>query len=273
VARVSDEHDSPAGVESVDEAPAPKHFVRAVARALAVIRTFDAGHPRLTLSEVAARTGLDRATSRRLLLTLRDLGYVEQSRRDFALTPRVLELGYSYLSGATLVEVARPHLQHLADLLHETASLSVLDGEDVVYLDLASSRRITAVQIKVGTRFPAHATSMGRILLGELPEDELDALLERATQAGRGERTHRSAEELRSEIRTAHERGWAIVDQELEAGLTGIAAPVRSRDGAIVAAINVSAHGVSGSIDELARAYVPPLKQAAEEISRDYVPT
>lgn len=249
------------------------YFVRAAARALAVIRCFDAEHPRLTLSEIARLAELDRATARRLLLTLRDLGYVEQGPRDFALTPRVLELGYAYLSGASLVQVARPHLQSVADRLHETASLTVLDGDDVVYLDLVSSRRIAALQIKVGTRFRAHATSMGRVMLADLDDAALDEVLARVAEQERTERTVRSLPELRAEVRRVREQGWAVVDQELEAGLTGVAVPVRDRSGRVVAAVNVSAHAHRGSSDGLAAEYVPVLQEAATAIGRDHVPS
>lgn len=247
----------------------PSYYVRAAARTLHVIRCFGADTPRLTLSDIARATGLDRATARRLLLTLRDLGYVRQDGRDFSLTPRVLELGYAFLSGLSLVEIARPYLQAVAHRLHETASLTVLEGDDVVYLDLASSSRIAAVQIKVGTRFKAHATSMGRVMLADLPAQELDAVLNRVEHDQRIERTVRSAGELRDEIRRAGEQGWAIVDQELEIGLTGVAAPIRDHAGRVVAAVNVSAHSSRRTLDDLAEVYVPEIQQTAAAISAE----
>lgn len=249
-----------------------RHFVRSAARVLEIIRAFDADHPRMTLSEVAAHVDLDRSTTRRFLLTLRDLGYVAQGRHDFALTPRILELGYAYLSGMPLVEVARPYVQQLADLLHETASLTVLDGDDVVYLDLASSGRITALRIKVGTRFPAHVTSMGRVLLAGLADTQLDAALKRlSTTSARGQQ--RTYDELRAEVFRAREQGWAIVDQELDDGLVGVAAPVTDRHGAVLAAINVSVHAVREPHTHVLESYVPALQDAAAAIARDYIPT
>lgn len=247
----------------------PSYYVRAAARTLDVIRCFGADAPRLSLSDIARTTALDRATVRRLLLTLRDLGYVRQEGRDFSLTPRVLELGYAFLSGLSLVEIARPYLQDVAHRLQETASLTVLERDDVIYLDLASSSRIAAVHIKVGTRFRAHATSMGRVMLADLPKDELEAVLDRVEHDRRTERTIRSAEELRHEIHKAGEQGWAIVDQELETGLTGVAAPVRDRTGRVVAAVNVSAHSNRRSLKDLADTYVPEIQQTATAIAAE----
>src|ERR687895_1378644 len=151
------------------------HFVQSLARGLAVIRAFDAASPELTLSDVARKTGLTRAAARRFLLTFADLGYVRTDGRLFALSPRVLELGYAYLSSLTLPEVAEPHLERLVAEVHESSSVSVLDGDDIVYVARVPTARIMRVSISIGTRFPAYATSMGRVLLAALPEDRLDA--------------------------------------------------------------------------------------------------
>src|SRR3954471_13489453 len=156
------------------------HFVQSLARGLAVIRAFGAGSPELTLSEVARATGLTRAAARRFLLTFADLGYVRTDGRLFALSPRVLELGYAYLSSLSLPEVAEPHLEQLVAEVHESSSVSVLDGDDVVYVARVPTSRIMRVAISVGTRFPAYATSMGRVLLAGLDDAELDAFLARA---------------------------------------------------------------------------------------------
>ncbi|THG29310.1 IclR family transcriptional regulator domain-containing protein [Naasia lichenicola] len=245
------------------------HFIRSLERGLAVISAFDEAHPRQSLSEVAGVTGLDRATVRRVLLTLRDLGYVKFEGREFLLTPRVLQLGYAYLSGMSLVEIARPHLQEIAHELGETASLTVLDGDDIVYLDLATSTRLSSVQINVGTRFRAHATSMGRVLLSGRSAAEIEGYLERLKGSRRVERTVRSLDELRAEIEATAERGWATVDKELEEGLRGVAVPVRDRRGEVIAAINVSAHAARSSISDLAELYVPPIRRAAASIEAE----
>ncbi|KQV06781.1 IclR family transcriptional regulator domain-containing protein [Leifsonia sp. Root112D2] len=247
------------------------YYVRAVERALQVIQAFDAEHPSQTLSEVAAATRLNRATARRLLLTLQDLGFVSSQGRQFTLTPHVLQLGYAYLSGMSLVEIARPHLQSIARELGETASLTVLDGDEIVYLDLATSSRLSSIQINVGTRFKAHTTSMGRVLLAGLPQEQIEAYLKRLEHDRRLERTVRPIDELRSEIAQTAERGWATVDQELEEGLRGVAAPVRDRRGDVIAAVNVSAHAARKTIADLAELYVPPILETVRRIEAGLV--
>src|SRR3954463_15287934 len=155
------------------------YFVQSLERGLAVIRAFDAEHPELTLSDVARETGLTRAAARRFLLTLCDLGYVRSDGRQFSLTPRVLELGYAFLSSLSLTEVAEPHLERLVAEIHESSSVSVLDGDDIVYVARVPTSRIMRVSINVGTRFPAYATSMGRVLLAGLDEEAMGGYLER----------------------------------------------------------------------------------------------
>src|SRR3990170_6819320 len=198
-------------------------YVQSLARGLSVIRAFDADNPEMTLSDVARLTGLTRATARRFLLTLVDLGYVRTDGKVFVLTARVLELGYSYLSGLSLPELVQPHLEELMSAVHESTSASVLDGTDIAYVARVPTRRIMSVGINIGTRFPAYATSMGRVLLAALPEDELsrhvpDTELEALTL-----RTISSIGELRDELARVREQGWALVDQELEIGLRSIA--------------------------------------------------
>ena len=244
-------------------------FVQSLDRGLAVIRAFDAGHPRLQLSEVARATGLTRAAARRFLLTLVQLGYVRADGREFSLRPRVLELGYSYLSGLTLPEVAQPHLETLVSRVEESSSLSVLDGDDVVYVARVHTKRIMTVLITVGTRFPAYATSMGRVLLAGLPDAELDAYLERAELARLTEGTVTDAAGLRHTLLAVREQGYAIVDQELEEGLRSAAAPVCDRSGAVVAAVNLSVSASRTSLHQLESDYVPPLLETAAQIEQD----
>ncbi len=254
------------------EAGQERHFVRAVERAFRVVRAFGPDTPSMTLSEVAARTDLDRATARRLLLTLVDLGYARRSGRDrFELTPRVLELGYAYLSGLSLVDVALPHLQSMSYELRETASLTELDGPDVVYLALAQSSRLSGLRITVGTRYAAWATSMGRVLLAGLPDDELDAHLDSVTVQRRTDQTVRDVAALREAVVRAREQGWALVEGELEDGLRGVAAPVRNRAGRVIAAVNVSTHVGVASREELTGRHLPRLLQAAAGIEADLV--
>ncbi|MEV1166836.1 IclR family transcriptional regulator C-terminal domain-containing protein [Nonomuraea sp. NPDC049784] len=243
--------------------------VQSLARGLAVIRAFSATEPQLTLSQVARATGLSRAAARRFLLTLEDLGYVRSDGRLFALTPRVLELGYAYLSSLSLPEVADPHLERLAAEVHESASVAVLDGEDVVYVARVATARIMRVTISIGTRFPAYCTSMGRVLLAALPPAELDAYLERAELRRLTSRTIVLPAALRAELDKVRERGRAMVDQELEEGLRSIAAPVRDRSGRTVAAVNVSTHASRTTLQAARRDLLPPLLATAAKIEAD----
>jgi len=202
-------------------------FVQAFARGLAVIRAFDADHAELTLSEVAARAEVPRAAARRFLATLVALGYVRATDRHFALTPRVLELGYSYLSSLSLPAIAQPHLERLSHAVDESSSLAVLDGLDVVYVARVPTRRIMSVSIQLGTRFPAWATSLGRVLLAALPVDEADAVLASSDRRPFTPGTLVDRTALLAELDRVRREGFALVDGELEEGLRSIAAPVR----------------------------------------------
>jgi IclR family pca regulon transcriptional regulator len=224
-------------------------YIQSLARGLAVIRAFDADHARLTLSELAARTDLTRATARRFLLTLVELGYVIADGKQFALTPRVLELGFAYLSGLSIPEVAQRHLEKLSRRLGESTSASVLDGDAIVYVARVPTRRIMNVGITIGTRFPAHLTSMGRVLLSAEERADWPAGL---------------AEQL-DLVRT---QGWALVDQELETGIRSVAAPIRSVSG-VVAAINVSSTTASATLDRLRDEYLPALLETSAAIEDD----
>jgi IclR family pca regulon transcriptional regulator len=252
-----------------DHSSRPAHFVQSLERGLAVIRAFDADNSELTLSEVARATGLTRAATRRFLLTLVDLGYVRTDGRLFTLSPRVLELGYAYLSSMTLPEVAQPHLERLAAQVHESTSVSVLDDESVVYVARIATSRIMTVTINVGTRFPAYATSMGRVLLAGLPRPDLDRYFARADLRSFTHRTLHTPDKLRAAIERVRNQGWAIVDQELEEGLRAVAAPVRDRSGRVIAAINVSTHSTRTSLGQMRRDLLPPLLATAARIEAD----
>ncbi len=244
-------------------------FVQSLERGLAVIRAFDAAHPELTLSEVAAATDMTRAAARRFLLTLADLGYVRSDGRLFSLTPRVLDLGYAYLSSLSLPEVAEPHLEALAAEVNESSSVSVLDRGDVVYVARVPTSRIMTVAISVGTRFPAYATSMGRVLLAGLSDEDLSDYLSSVRIERLTSRTLSTVEALRSELARVRSQGWALVNQELEEGLRALAAPIRDRSGTVVAAVNVSAHASRRSLEAMKRELLPPLLTAAKRIEAD----
>ncbi|EHR60439.1 IclR family transcriptional regulator [Saccharomonospora cyanea] len=245
------------------------HHVQSLERGLAVIKAFGAGTPQLTLSDVAKATGLTRAAARRFLLTLADLGYVRSDGRYFGLTARVLELGYAFLSSLSLPEVVQPHLERLSADVHESCSVSVLDGTDIVYVARVAVSRIMTVSIDVGTRFPAHATSMGHVLLAGLDEDALSAYLNEAEFDRLTHRTITSAPSLRAELDVVREQGWALVDQELEEGLRSVAAPIHDKDGKVVAAVNISTHASRTSPEEARTRLLPRLRETAERIEAD----
>jgi IclR family pca regulon transcriptional regulator len=244
-------------------------FVQSLDRGLAVIRAFGPGRERLSLSDVAKATGLTRAAARRFLLTLVKLGYVRNDGREFSLRPRVLELGYAYLSGLSLPELATPHLEELVGRLHESSSISVLDGQQIVYVARVPTKRIMTVTIAVGTRLPAYATAMGRVLLAALADEDLDRYLAEARLARLTARTVTSQDRLRALVREAARQGYAIVDQELEEGLRAVAVPIRGAAGADVAAVNVSVHASRVSMAAMRGHVLPALLETARQIQAD----
>jgi IclR family pca regulon transcriptional regulator len=244
-------------------------FVQSLDRGLAVIRAFGPDRDRLSLSEVARATGLTRAATRRFLLTLVQLGYVRNDGREFSLRPRVLELGYAYLSGLALPEIASPHLEELVAKVRESSSVSVLDGDYIVYVARVPTKRIMTVAISVGTRFPAYATSMGRVLLGAMSPEELDRYLTEADLTALTGRTVTSPGQLRDIVSEVSRQGYAIVDQELEEGLRAVAAPIHGAGGTVTAAINVSAHASRVSLAAMRTDLLPALQETARRIEAD----
>jgi len=244
-------------------------FVQSLDRGLAVIRCFSSERPSLTLSEVAERTGLTRAAARRFLLTLQELGYVGSTGRQFSLRPRVLALGYAYLSSFSVAQIAQPHLEDLAEELHESCSVSVLDGDDIVYVARASANRIMTIALTVGTRLPPYPTSMGRVLLAWLPPAEIDAILGRTSLRKLTEQTVVDPDELKRILATVRAQGWATVDQELEAGVRSVAVPIRDSSGKVVAAINASAHAARVPMRTLEKQFLPRLLDAARQIDTE----
>jgi len=244
-------------------------FVQSLDRGLAVIRCFSSERPSLTLSEVAERTGLTRAAARRFLLTLQELGYVGSTGRQFSLRPRVLALGYAYLSSFSVAQIAQPHLEDLAEELHESCSVSVLDGDDIVYVARASANRIMTIALTVGTRLPPYPTSMGRVLLAWLPPAEIYAILGRTSLRKLTEQTVVDPDELKRILATVRAQGWATVDQELEAGVRSVAVPIRDSSGKVVAAINASAHAARVPMRTLEKQFLPRLLDAARQIDTE----
>src|ERR1022692_3120415 len=251
--------------------PPPRNsdFVQSLDRGLAVIRAFGPDREKLSLSEVARATGLTRAAARRFLLTLVKLGYMRSDGREFSLRPRVLELGYAYLSGLALPEVAAPHLEELVARLHESSSISVLDGHHVVYVARVPTKRIMTVAISVGTRFPLYATSMGRVLLAAMSEEELERYLAEAVFESFTGRTVTDPDRLRTIVHEVARQGYAIVDQELEEGLRAVAAPIRGSADVGTASINVSAHASRVSLAVMRSEILPALLRTASQIEAD----
>jgi IclR family pca regulon transcriptional regulator len=252
-----------------DAAGQAGEFVQSLGRGLAVIRAFDADRPQMSLSEVARATQLPRAAARRFLHTLVALGYMTTDGRLFALRPRILELGYAYLSSLTLPEVATPHLKDLVSQVQESSSVSVLDGEEVVYVARVPTRRIMTVAISVGTRFPAYATSMGRVLLAGHDDDWLAGYLASARLHPLTPRTITSPKALMEELRRIRAQGWALVDEELEEGLRAIAAPLRDGEGRVVAAVNLSAQAQRWAPERICAELLPPLLRTTARIEED----
>ena len=252
-----------------EPAERPAGYVQSLDKGLAVIRCFSAEAPRLTISEVARETGLTRAAARRFLITLQALGYVGSDGRQFFLTPRVLRLGYAYLSSLSVADVAQTHLEQLADVVHESCSASVLDGSDIVYVARAATKRIMTISLSVGTRLPAHPTSMGRVLLAGLPDDRLNAYVESVPLAKLTDRTIVDRDTLRAELEKTRTRGWCMVDQELEDGVRSVAVPVHDDSGRVVAAVNTSAHAARVPLSRLQKHFLPRLRECASAIDAE----
>jgi IclR family transcriptional regulator, pca regulon regulatory protein len=242
-------------------------FVEALARGLEVITTFGQTTMELTVSDVAAATGLPRATVRRLLMTLETLGYVRSREGSYSLTTRTLELGTSYIAAQGMWDLARPHMLGLVAQTGESSSMSQLDGSDIVYTARVPVPKIIAIAVHIGTRFPATATSMGRVLLADLSPEQLDATLGVPSRSEIIPRVIVSRSELDECLAEVRERGWALADELLTLGIRSIAAPVRDKTGRTTAALNVTVHAAETSVEHLVGEYLPPLLETAEEIT------
>ena len=256
-------------VRSVDGAERDSGFVQSLQRGLAVIRAFDAENPALTLSDVAKATDLAPATARRFVLTLVDLGYMRAEGRWFRLSPRVLELGRPYLSSLTLPGIARPHLRAFVADVRESSSIAILDGGDIVYIAHEAAKRLMSVQVTVGTRDPAFATSLGRVLIAGQTDDWLAASLATLRLTPIMPSTIVDPAALLAELRRIRTQGYALVDQEFEEGLRAIAAPIHGEDGTVIAAVNVAVHASRWSIDAIHDDLLPRLLRATAAIDAD----
>jgi IclR family pca regulon transcriptional regulator len=251
-------------------------FAQSLERGLAVIRAFGPDRPRLTLSDVARQTGLTRATARRFLLTLVELGYVDFDGRLFWLRPQVLDLGYSYLSGLTTPEVALPYMEDLATRVSASASLCVLDRSDVFYVAHVPASRMLAVRVPVGTRVPAHATATGHVLLAALPAEQRRQYLDTARLERLTPQTLTARHELTAELDTVYRNGYALGDAGLEENLFAVAVPVTDGRGSVVAALGISTQAVTPAAQPQHGDYLAALLETAAQVSaqlrRIYVP-
>lgn len=247
--------------------PTDRDFVAALASGLDVVMAFDEAHPRMTLSEVAERTGMNRAKARRFLLTLHALGYVRKQQRYFELTPKVLKLGFAYLASNHYRGVIQQHLEEITQQCGESSSLGVLDGGEVIYLARsAAPHRLMAITLSVGTRLPAAYTSIGRVLLAQLPESELDRYLSQLEMTPYTRQTLTDHASLKVAIQDAHRQGHAVVDQELDSGLRSIAVPVFDTQQTLIGAINISTNAARVETSTLLETYLPLLKEKARLI-------
>jgi IclR family transcriptional regulator, pca regulon regulatory protein len=251
----------------IDEYSGDPNFMTSLARGLAVIQAFSQRQRELTVSQISAKTGFSRAAVRRCLYTLAKLGFAaSDDSRHFHLRPRVLALGHSYISSMPLAAMAQPVLENVSHILHESCSIATLDRTDIVYIARANVTRIMSIDLVVGSRLPAFCTSMGRVLMAELPAEKLDEFLARVEFKRYTDRTVANAEKLRQILRLVQRNGYCIVDQELESGLRSMAVPIRDSAGRVVASLNVGAHAQRVSIQDLQVRFLPHLKAATQEL-------
>ncbi|WP_261841888.1 IclR family transcriptional regulator [Aliamphritea ceti] len=243
-----------------------KDFVTSLARGLKVIKAFDSNHSRLTLTEVAKRTDLNRAAARRFLFTLNALGHVESDGKLFWLSPTILELGYAYLASQPIVDTVQPFIEEVSKKTGESCSVCVLNGTDVVYIARHLTHHIMSVSLNVGTRLPAFVTSMGRVLMATKSSYEIDDILTRSELKQFTEYTFTEPTKIKEELENTRLQGYSIVNQELELGLRSIAVPILTQRGQVVAAINVSTQAARISEEELIQRILPSLQSAAKEI-------
>lgn len=242
-------------------------FVQSFARGLSVIRSFGPDFREMTLTEIAARTNLSRAGARRILGTLQNLGYVRAQGRRFSLTARILDLGYSYLSSLPFWNFAQPILENMVAKLHETSSIAVLDGPDIVYVMRVPTRRILTTNISIGSRLPAYLQSMGRVLLGGLTEAELDHYFATVKLKAFTRRTVIEPVRLRKIIAEDRNKGWSWVNGELEEGICGIAVPLLDANNKIIAAMNIVTNTGRSSKSRAIKTFLPELNRAAAQIN------
>lgn len=242
-------------------------FVQSLDRGLAVLRSFNHERPAMTLADAARATGLTRATARRLLHTLVEIGYVTTDGKLFELSPKVLDIGYAYVSSLHLSDIAQPFMENLSAQVHESVSAAVLDGNQIVYVARVNTQRIMTISLSIGSRLPALWTSMGRVILANLPQHELQRFFEHVPMEPPTNRGLATKADLVAELDSIRQQGYALVDQELEEGVRSVAAPLCDRKGKVLAGMNVSAHAGRVTLKELRGEILPRLLDTAAEIN------
>ncbi|SDI45963.1 transcriptional regulator, IclR family [Alteribacillus persepolensis] len=246
-----------------------RDFIKSLEKGINVLKAFSADNPIMTVSEAAEVTGYSRPTVRRIFITLQTLGYMEEKSGRYMLTPRVLSLGYSYLSSQNIWNIATPYLEKLVKRTRESSSISVLDRDEVVYVARVPTERIMTISLNVGSRLPAYATSMGKLLLAYLPENERERYIQQLKAKQLTDNTKADSEALREELRTIKRQGWSFANEELEEGVRSIAVPIYNRQHEVYAAVNCSANASRVSAAYMKNEYLALLQEAAKEISED----
>jgi IclR family transcriptional regulator, pca regulon regulatory protein len=258
----------PRAADAADRQPAKAgignpNFVLSLARGLEVLESFEGHTEGQSVADVARSTGLSRAAARRLLITLEQLGYAECAGRVYRLKTRVLKLGFSYLTSTSLPTIAQPILERITETVRESSSMSVLEGDEIVYLARSAAKRVMSVGLSVGSRLPAYCTSMGRVLLAALPEEELTRYLDRVELKALTPKTVTEKDELCAILRRVQAQDFALADEELELGLRSIAVPIRNRQNRVLAAINIGVHAARVSAAEMMERLLPVLQENA----------
>ncbi|MBL0405200.1 IclR family transcriptional regulator [Microvirga aerilata] len=249
-----------------DQAGNDRDFVASLEKGLLVIEAFDANRSKLTLSDVAKITGITRAAARRYLLTLTRLNYAEFDGRYFSLSPRILRLGYAYLSSTSLSARVQPFLERISEETGESSSAAILDGDDIVYIARSATRRIMSIGLGVGSRLPAYCTSLGRAILAYQPQESIEAYLQRVRLEARTPKTVTDKDQFRTVLQDTRAQGYALVNEELEFGLRSIAVPVIQKTGQVTIALNLSAQAGRVSTDEMKERFLPSLNGASEAL-------
>jgi len=256
------------GLEQPETAVASDpNFMLSLARGLQVLQAFSDQRRSLTIAQISHRTGIPRASVRRCLHTLIQLGYAEVEGNHFALKPKVLSLGYSYLSSTPLTVSAHPYLNRISRSLNESCSLAVLQDDEVLYVGRAAASRIMSVSLTNGSRLPAYCTALGRALLAHLAAPELDSYLARVPLKAMTERTVVNPERIKEILAEVRDAGYAMVEEELEIGLRSIAVPVRGASGNVLAALNIGVHAARVSSRKMTEEFLPVLREGAQELS------